>query len=106
MLLTMRSKVAAVATAISLGVALAACSEMLSREDFAARVKDKSDAEVKKAVGTPAAVDESRPDQVTWTYNSRTFNIGENNKFDSKAVVVFSKAGSDGKLKAADVKFE
>jgi hypothetical protein len=102
----MKSKVASVVVAVTLGLALSACSEMLSREDFAARVKDKSDAEVKKAVGTPAAVDESRPDQVTWTYNSRTFNIGENNKFDSKAVVVFSKAGSDGKLRAADVKFE
>ena len=55
MLNMMRSKVAAIAAAVSLGVALAACSEMLSREDFAARVKDKSDTEVKKAVGTPAA---------------------------------------------------
>jgi hypothetical protein len=79
---------------------------MLSREDFAARVKDKSDVEVKQAVGKPSAVDESRPDQVTWTYHSRTFNVEERNKFDSKSIVVFSKAGSDGKLRAVDVRFE
>jgi hypothetical protein len=79
---------------------------MLSREDFSARVKDKSDAEVKQAIGKPAAIQETAPDQVTWTYNSRTFNVEERNKFDSKSVVVFSKAGAEGKLRAVDVRFE
>ena len=79
---------------------------MVSRDDFAAREKDKSDTEVAKVVGKPAAVDTSAPDKVTWTYTSRTFNIQEGNKFDSKAIVVFSKAGSTGQLRATDVKFE
>jgi hypothetical protein len=102
----MKSKVVTAMAAVALGLALSACSEMLSREDFAARVKDKTDVEVKQEVGKPAAIDESGPDQVTWTYNSRTFNIEERNKFDEKTVVVFSKAGTDGKLKAVDVRFE
>ena len=99
------SKVAAVVIAAG-SFMVAGCSEMLSRDDFAARVKDKSDAEVAKLVGKPALVDSSGPDQVTWIYNSKTFNIQDGNKFDAKSVVVFSKAGSDGKLKATDVKFE
>ena len=100
------SQAARIAAAVTLGLALTACSEMLSREDFAARVKDKTDVEVKQEVGKPAAIDEIAPDQVAWTYNSRTFNVEERNKFDTKTVVVFSKAGTDGKLKAVDVKFE
>ena len=83
----------------------AGCSEMMSRDDFAARVKDKSDTEVAKIVGKPTAV-ENGGDQVAWIYTSRTFNIQEGNKFDTKTVVVFSKAGSNGQLRATDVKFE
>lgn len=93
-------------TAVALSFVFAGCSEMLSRDDFAARVKDKSDAEVAKLVGKPAAVDTSAPGQVAWTYNARTFNIEQGNKFDTKAVVVFSKAGTSGQLKATDVRFE
>jgi len=85
---------------------LAGCSEMLSREDFATRVKDKSDKEVATLVGKPAAVDASQPDRVAWIYNARTFNIEQGNKFDTKAVVVFSKTAPEGKLKATDVVFE
>ena len=98
-------KVAAV-TAVVSSIVFAGCSEMLSRDDFAARVKDKSDTEVAKLVGKPALVGNGTADQVTWTYTSKTFNIENGNKFDSKAVVVFSKAGSDGKLKATDIRFE
>lgn len=97
-------RVAAV-TVLAASFVLAGCSEMLSRDDFAARVKDKSDAEVAKSVGKPAAV-ESAADKVTWTYNSKTFNIEQGNKFDSKAIVVFSKAAADGQLEATDVRFE
>jgi hypothetical protein len=85
---------------------LAGCSEMLSREDFATRVKDKSDTEVATLVGKPATVDSTQPDRVTWIYNSRTFNIQEGNKFDAKTAVVFSKTTPEGKLKATDVVFE
>ena len=93
-------------TAVAVSLVFAGCSEMLSRDDFTARVKDKSDAEVTKLVGKPAAVDTSAPGQVAWTYTSRTFNIEQGNKFDTKAVVVFNKAGSNGQLRVTDVKFE
>jgi hypothetical protein len=99
------ARVAKVAV-IAASFVFAGCAEMLSREDFAARVKDKSDKEVAKLVGKPQTVDASKSDQVTWTYSSRTFNIAEGNKFDTKTIVVFSKAASDGQLKATDVNFE
>jgi hypothetical protein len=101
-----KSKVVSAAVAVTLGIALSACSEMLSREDFAARVKDKSDKEVAQSIGKPAQVETSGDDQVTWTYNSKTFNIEERNKFDSKTIVVFSKTAADGQLRAVDVKYE
>jgi hypothetical protein len=85
---------------------LAGCTEKLSRDDFASRVKDKSDTEVATIIGKPATVDTSQPDRVAWVYNSRTFNIAEGNKFDTKAVVVFGKSASDGKLRTIDVAFE
>lgn len=91
-------------TAASL--ALAGCSGVQSREDFTAKVKDKSDKEVAKEIGKPATVTEIAPDQVAWTYNERTFNIEQGNKFDAKTVVVFNKAGADGQRKVVDVKFE
>ena len=60
--------------------------------------------EVTKAVGKPAAVEESAPGQVKWIYNGRTFNVQDGNKFDSKAIVVFSKSGD--RLTVSDVSFE
>ena len=92
------------AAALAASFVLAGCSGVSSRDDFAARVKDKSEQEVKKEIGTPAAVDSSKPDRVTWTYTSRTFNLENKNKVDPKTVVVFTPAG--GKLKVAEVVFE
>ena len=83
---------------------LAGCSEMVSRDDFTQRVQNKSDTEVAKLVGKPAAVEESSPSEVKWTYNGRTFNVQDGNKFDTKAIVVFSKSGD--RLTVMDVRFE
>lgn len=85
---------------------LAACAEILSRDDFAARVKDKSDAEVAKSIGKPDSVDAAKPGEVAWTYTQKTFNVQAGNKFDSKTIVVFSKAAADGKLKVTGVRYE
>lgn len=98
-------RVAAVA-ATAACLVFAGCSELMSRDDFTARVKDKSDNEVAKAVGKPVSVETPAADEVTWTYDKRTFDIAHNNKLDTKVVVVFSKAAADGKLRAKDVKFE
>jgi len=87
-------------------IVVAGCSGVSSRDEFAARVKDKSEQEVTKEVGKPAVVDNSRPDRVTWTYTSRTFNLENKNKLDQKTVVVFGPTSRDGKLKVLDVVYE
>ena len=69
--------------------AIAGCDAMSSREDFEARVKDKSVAEVQKKIGKPVAVDESVPGTVRWTYTGKTFHTEGGTKFDKKTVVVF-----------------
>lgn len=93
-----------VAAAFAASFAVAGCSGVSSRDDFAARIKDKSEQEVAKEIGKPASVDASKPDRVVWTYTSRTFNLENKNKVDPKTVVVFTPAG--GKLKVAEVVYE
>jgi hypothetical protein len=96
----------AIVAGIAACLIFAGCSELLNRDDFTSRVKDKSETEVTKLIGKPKTVESSTADQVRWTYTSRTFNIQDGNKFDSKTIVVFSKAGANGQLKVTDVKFE
>ena len=80
------------------------CSELQSREDFANRIKDKSEKEVVKEVGKPAKI-ETHGDQVRYIYTSRTFKIESGNKIDAQAVVVFSPTPG-GIHKAAEVLYE
>lgn len=99
------SSVAKVAVLAVVGVSLAACGEMYSRGDFEALVKYKSEEEVSAKIGKPSDIDRSKPDQVRWTYTSRTFSIENANKRDTRTIVIFGRA-SDGALRAADVVFE
>jgi hypothetical protein len=93
-------------TAVALAaLALTACSELMSRGDFEARVKDKTEHQVRKDIGKPLEVDTTAADTVKWVYGKRTFNIEDGNKFDSRIVVVFSPS-HDGTLKATEVHFE
>jgi hypothetical protein len=84
---------------------VAGCGERLSRDDFAALVKDKSTAEVQARHGKPDAVDESGG-TVKWIYSSKTFNTGENTKMDDKTILVFSKTDPNAPPKVADVQYQ
>lgn len=95
----------AAAGVLAVSFALAGCSGVTNRDDFATLVKDKSEQEVAKQIGKPSTVDNSKPDRVTWTYTSRTFNIENQNKVDPTTVVVFSRTAQDGKLKVSEVVF-
>ena len=90
----------------ALMVALGGCGEKLSREDFAAAVKDKTAADVQKTVGKPDAVDESQPGAVKWTYTSKTFSTGEATKMDKRAVVVFQQRDPNAPATVADVMYD
>lgn len=99
-------RAAAAGAVLAASFVLGGCGEIYNRDDFATRVKDKSEQEVVKEIGKPSIVDKSTPARVSWTYTSRTFSIENQNKVDAKTVVVFSPASSDGKLKVTEVLFE
>jgi hypothetical protein len=85
---------------------VAACGERLSRDDFAALVKDKSPAEVEARHGKPDAVEESGG-SLKWIYASKTFNTGElTTKTDEKTVVVFAKTDPNSPAKVVDVLYQ
>jgi hypothetical protein len=84
---------------------VAGCGERLSRDDFAALVKDKSAAEVQARHGKPDAVDETGG-TLKWTYTSKTFNTGESTKMDEKTVLIFAKNDPTTPAKVVDVQYE
>jgi len=99
--------VRALATTAVLAVTLAlgACSERTNREDFSSLIKGKTEQEVLKNAGKPSSKDETSNERHVWTYNSRTFDVAQANKFDDKTVVIFTPS-PEGKMVVAEVKFE
>lgn len=82
------------------------CGDIHARSEFTGLVMGKSEEEVVSKVGKPAAVDAGNPDRVTWTFNSTTFDVDNQNKRDSKTVVVFQRSAATGKLSVAEVSFK
>ena len=103
---TLDNPVRAAAAAVLLAVCLtlAACGERTNRDDFAQLIKGKTEQDVLKNAGKPASVDE-KSDVHVWTYNSRTFDVGNQNQTDPKTVVIFT-PNPEGKWVVAEVKFE
>lgn len=91
---------------VALAVALGGCGEKLSRDDFAAAVKDKTTADVQAAIGKPDGVDDSAPGMLKWTYKSRTFNTGEATKLDKQTIVVFQERHPNAPPTVADVLYD
>jgi len=95
----------AAASLLATCIMLGACSERSNREDFATQLRGKTEQEVMRNAGKPAAVDNTKPEHPAWTYTSRTFDVQNQNKFDAKTVVIFSRS-PEGKLVVAEVRFE
>ena len=87
-------------------LALGGCGDIYGRSDFSSFVMGKSEQEVVKIVGKADAVDDSNPARVTWTYNGKTFDYEHQNKKDAKALVIFERDSTNGKLKVTNVQFE
>ena len=85
---------------------LSSCGERLSREDFAALVKDKSATEVAARIGKPDAVDESIAGSTRWTYTSKTFSVEGGTKMDAKTVVVFRQIDPNASAKVVEVLYQ
>ena len=106
MSITRLKKFSVAASLVVAALFLGGCGDLYERDEFAKSVQGKSDAEVRKAIGKPAAVDASDPARVTWTYNGATFDLAHGNKRDAKTVVVFKPEAAGGKLKAAEVLYQ
>jgi hypothetical protein len=91
---------------IAFAFALAGCGERLSRDDFAALVKDKTTTEVAARIGKPDAVDESIGGTIRWTYTSKTFSVEGGTKMDAKTVVVFRQTAPNTAAKAVEVLYQ
>jgi hypothetical protein len=98
-------RIAATAAILTLSLSLGACSERSNREDFASLIRGKTEQEVRKNAGKPDSVDETHKDRHVWTYNSRTFDVQQQNKFDARTIVIFTPS-PEGKMVVGDVKFE
>ena len=85
--------------------ALAGCSDLQNREDFAMQLKNKTEPEVLKYAGKPVNVDATDPKRVAWIYKSRTFDV-PTRKTDPETDVIFSPSAEDGKLHVAEVVFK
>jgi hypothetical protein len=96
-------KRAAFAAALSLSIGLTACGNTYSRDDFTTAAMGKSEQEITTQFGKPAEVDESNPEHVVWVYKRETFNLQDQNKIDSKTIVIFD--GPAGSRHVAKVDF-
>ena len=81
------------------------CGDIHERSEFAGFVMGKSSKEVISKVGKPAAVDESNPARVLWTFKRATFDLANQNREDGTTLVTFEPKGPSGGLVATDVKF-
>jgi len=98
-------RTAGAAAIVALCLAVGACSERVNREDFATQLRGKTEPETLKFAGKPATVDDESADRHLWTYTDRTFDVNNQNKFDARTIVVFTRS-AEGKLVVTEVKFE
>ena len=94
----------AAAASVMVLAASSGCAETQNREDFASGLKNKTEEQVLKYAGKPAAVNAERADHPIWIYKDRTFDVATR-KSDAKTTVAFSPA-DDGKLHVVEVVFE
>lgn len=84
---------------------IAGCGDIFGHDEFHKLVMNKPETEVVESIGKPAAVDSSNPARVTWTYNSLTYDIENQNKRDSKVVLVLAPDAATGKLKVIEIQY-
>jgi hypothetical protein len=80
-----------------------ACGNTYSRDDFTTGVIGKSEQEVTAKFGKPVSVSEEGAERATWTYTHETFDMGNQNRIDSKTTVIFE--GPAGTRHATKVDF-
>ena len=87
-------------------LAMTGCAESYTREDFTGKVNGKSMQDVRSEIGKPVKVDEDEAGVVKWTYERRTIDIENKNKWDERTVVVFTAPASGREPMVSEVRFE
>ena len=82
------------------------CGDIYGHDEFQKLVINKPATEVEKNLGKPIAVDNSDPARVMWTYNQLTYDIENQNKRDTKTVLVLAPDNATKGLKVVEVKYE
>ena len=85
---------------------VAGCGDIYGHEELQKLVMNQPVSEVEKALGKPASVDSSNPARVVWTYNLLTYDIENQNKRDSKTVLVLAPDNATNQLKVIELKYE
>jgi len=85
---------------------VAGCGDIYGHEELQKLVMNKPVSEIEKTLGKPVAVDSSNPARVVWTYNSLTYDIENENKRDSKTVLVLAPDTATNQLKVIELKYE
>lgn len=103
MSMTFWKRFAWTAALVVTSLAMTACGDIYSRDDFVKAVMDKSEVEVSQKFGAPAAVYTRIPERVIWVYERETFDLGNENRRDPKTSVIFEER--DGERRVTNVEF-
>lgn len=85
---------------------IAGCGDIFGHDEFDKMVLKRTEEQVTADVGKPEAVDKSNPARVIWTYYSKTYDIENQNKRDSKTLLIFTPGDAKGKLQVSEIKYE
>jgi hypothetical protein len=81
---------------------LAGCGDTYSRDDFMTAAMGKSETEITAKFGKPGSVDETDPEHVKWIYSRETFDLANQNRIDSKTIVIFEGAAGNRHVSKID----
>src|SRR4051812_49235726 len=84
--------------------ALSGCGKTYSRSEFNQMVMHKTEDQVRSVLGEPSYVSDGKP--LTWMYYRKTFNAGNQNKEDYRAVLKFSTDGASHQHTVTDVEYD
>lgn len=103
MVITYWKRVACAAVFAVTPLLMTACGDVYSRDEFVTAVMGKSEDTVSQKFGKPASVDASSPERVIWIYRRETFDLNNQNRRDSKTIVIFEE--HDGERMVTKVEF-
>ncbi len=87
-------------------LAMAGCGDVYVHEEFDKMTLNKSDVEVTNMIGRPTAVDANNPKHVIWTYYAKTVDTDNQNKRDTKTLLILEPDATTHNLKVVKVEYQ